>query len=283
MTVFVPSDVPSKFARTFRSNYGLITHESNNLFLFAGDQKVEHLNKDFYGEGLSEEVASPKHLFAIANLDCIGAFATQLGLITRYGAYYPKINYVVKLNSKTNLVSTEQDEPFSEQLWSINDVIRFKKSSGLNICGVGYTIYLGSEYESVMLQEAAQITFNAHQEGLVSTLWIYPRGKAVEGYSPDLLAGAAGVANSLGADFVKLAIPRHADYKNLTPAVNAAGNTKIIISGGKKVDDQTFLDDLNDQMNHGINGTAVGRNLFQRPFAEANSLAQKISDIVYNK
>jgi len=283
MELFVPADVPSRQARTFRNNYGLITHESGFLFLFAADQKIEHLNKDFYGEGISEEAATPQHLFAIADHYAIGAFATQLGLIARYGASYPNINYIVKLNSKTNLIKTEQQDPISEQLWSVYDVMRFKKNSGFNICGVGYTIYLGSEYESLMLQEAAQIITNAHQEGLVTILWIYPRGKAVGDYSVELLSGAAGVANALGADFVKLSIPRHEDYNDLIPAVKAAGNTKIIISGGEKVDEETFLKDLADQLQKGTWGTAVGRNLFQRPSNEAAALAQKISDILYKK
>ena len=281
MSYFVPADVPSQRARQFRKNYGSITHETENLFLFAADQKIEHLNQDFFGEGISPEAATPEHLFAIADNSEIGAFATQLGLIARYGARYPKINYIVKLNSKTNALSTEHNDPVSEQLWTVYDAMRFKQDSGLNICGVGYTIYLGSEYESVMIQEAAQIINNAHQEGLVAILWIYPRGKSISGYTPELLAGSAGVANALGADFVKLHLPRHADCNDLIPAVKAGGNTKIIISGGEKVDEDVFLKDLEGQLEKGTYGTAVGRNLFQRPINSAAAFAEKISKIIY--
>lgn len=281
MTMFVPADVSTKSARIFRKNFELITHKTDNLFLFAGDQKIEHLNNDFFGEGITEDAASPQHLFAIANNYSIGAFATQLGLIARYGASYSKINYIVKLNSKTNLVKTELHDPISQQLWTVFDVMRFKKNSGLNVCGVGYTLYLGSEYEPIMLQEAAQIINNAHQEGLVAILWIYPRGKSVGDYSAELLAGSAGVANALGADFVKLHIPRHADYNDLIPAVKAAGNTKIIVSGGEKVNEETFLNDLTEQLQKGTAGTAVGRNLFQRPAHEAAAFAERIADIIY--
>ena len=183
MKCFVPADIPSQATQLFRKNYELITHKSNNLFLFAGDQKIEHLNNDFFGEGITEEAASPQHLFAIANNYSIGAFATQLGFIARYGAQYSKNNYIEKLDSKAHLVKTEHHDPISQQLWTVFDVMRFKKNSGLKICGVGYTLYLGSEYEPIMLQEAAQIINNAHQEGLATILWIYPRGKAVKDYS----------------------------------------------------------------------------------------------------
>ena len=43
-------------------------------------------------------------------------------------------------------------------------------------------------------------------------LWIYPRGKAVpDEKDPDLIAGAAGVALCLGADFVKVNPPKATD------------------------------------------------------------------------
>ena len=72
------------------------------LFLFAGDQKIEHLNEDFLGKDIPEECALPDNLFNIASQSRVGVFATQFGLISRYGAAYKNINYVVKLNSKTN-------------------------------------------------------------------------------------------------------------------------------------------------------------------------------------
>jgi DhnA family fructose-bisphosphate aldolase class Ia len=67
--------------------------------------------------------------------------------------------------------------------------------SNLDILGLGYTIYLGSENEGEMLAQAAQLVFQAHQAGLVTVLWIYPRGKAVKDEKdPHLIAGAAGNA-----------------------------------------------------------------------------------------
>jgi fructose-bisphosphate aldolase/6-deoxy-5-ketofructose 1-phosphate synthase len=75
-----------------------MTKGSGRLMLFAGDQKVEHLNNDFYGEGIHPDDADPEHLFRIAAEAKIGVFATQLGLIARYGMDYPHVPYLVKLN-----------------------------------------------------------------------------------------------------------------------------------------------------------------------------------------
>jgi fructose-bisphosphate aldolase/6-deoxy-5-ketofructose 1-phosphate synthase len=207
--VIVPLDVPKAMRETYIDNYMEITRGTGRLMLFAGDQKVEHLNDDFYGEGIPEDDADPEHLFRIASRSKIGVFATQLGLIARYGMDYRDVPYLVKINSKTNLVKTAQADPFSNLWYDVEQVVEFKENSGFKILGVGYTIYLGSEFEAEMLVQAAQVVYNAHQHGMVSVLWIYPRGAAVKDEKdPHLIAGATGVGACLGTDFVKVNYPK---------------------------------------------------------------------------
>lgn len=207
--VIVPLDVPKAMRETYVNNYMEITRGTGRLMLFAGDQKVEHLNDDFYGEGVPEDDADPEHLFRIASQAKIGVFATQLGLMARYGMDYRNVPYLVKVNSKTNLVETAQADPFSNLWYDVEQVVDFKENSGLNILGVGYTIYLGSEFEAEMLVQAAQIIYDAHQHGMMSVLWIYPRGTAVKDEKdPHLIAGATGVGACLGTDFVKVNYPK---------------------------------------------------------------------------
>lgn len=272
--VDVPADVPQEFVKDYVKHFSLATHDSGRLMLFAGDQKIEHLNKDFYGEGIAKEDADPAHLFNIASRGKIGVFATQLGLIAKYGKDFPKVPYLVKFNSKTNLVKADQQDPLSSSMTSIDAVMRFKKSSGLTVCGIGYTIYLGSEYENTMLAEAAKYVFEAHQYGMIAVLWIYPRGKAVKDEKdPDLIAGAAGVAACLGADFVKVSAPKKEGEdpaELLKRAVKAAGRTKLICAGGSLADVETFLTGLYKQIHvGGASGNATGRNIHQKPLEEA--------------
>ena len=270
----VPADVPQEFVKDYVKHYSVVTRDSGRLMLFAGDQKIEHLNKDFYGEGIAEEDANPVHLFNIASRGKIGVFATQLGLIAKYGKDFPKIPYLVKLNSKSNLVKLDQQDPLSSSMTSIDAVMRFKKSRSLTICGIGYTIYLGSEYENTMLTEAAKYVFEAHQHGMIAVLWIYPRGKAVKDEKdPDLIAGAAGVAACLGSDFVKVNAPKKEGEDSaelLKRAVKAAGRTKLICAGGSSTDVETFLSGLYKQIHvGGASGNATGRNIHQKPLDEA--------------
>lgn len=272
--VIVPLDVPKAFRETYIHNFLEITKESGRLMLFAGDQKVEHLNKDFFGEGIPSDDNDPEHLFRIASKAKIGVFATQLGIIARYGMSYSDVPYLVKINSKTDLVKTSQSDPFSGEWYDFQQVIDFRDNSGLNILGVGYTIFIGSEFEADMLYQAAQLVHNAHQYGLLSVLWIYPRGKAVNNEKdPHLIAGATGVALCLGSDFVKVNYPQkegHESKEIFKEAILAAGRTKVVCAGGSSKDAREFLQDLHDQINvSGAAGNATGRNIHQKPFAEA--------------
>lgn len=272
--VIVPLDVPKAMRDTYVENFMEITKNSGRLMLFAGDQKVEHLNEDFFGPEVPEDDADPEHLFRIAAQAKIGVFATQLGLIARYGMDYKDIPYLVKINSKTNLVETEQADPFSNLWYDVDQVAEFKENSELNILGVGYTIYLGSEFEAEMLVQAAQIVYDAHQHGMVSVLWIYPRGKAVKDEKdPHLIAGATGVGACLGSDFVKVNYPKKEGTKSaeiFKEAVKAAGRTRVVCAGGTSDEAETFLKKLHDQIHiSGAQGNATGRNIHQKSLDEA--------------
>lgn len=283
--ILVPMDVPSESRADYQKNYDAMTHGTGRLMLFAGDQKVEHLNGDFYGEGIHEDDADPKHLFRIASKAKVGVFATQLGMIARYGMDYKDVPYMVKMNSKTNLVKAGQRDPISAAWFDIEQVAEFKKNSGLNILGIGYTVYCGSEFEPQMLREAAQIIYKAHQHGLVTCLWMYPRGKGVENEKdPHLVAGAAGVAATLGSDFVKVNYPKPSDGGNRALAfketIVAAGRMKVVCAGGSSKDDESFLKELYDQIHmSGAMGNATGRNIHQKSFDEAVKMTNAISAI----
>ena len=42
--------------------------------------------------------------------------------------------------------------------------------NGINVVGIGYTIYVGSEFEHEMLSEAAQFIRQAHELGMISVV-----------------------------------------------------------------------------------------------------------------
>lgn len=289
-TIIVPADVPQNKKEEFVSNYKKITQNSDHLFLFSCDQKIEHLHDDFDPEftATSAESSDPEHFFKIAQQGRIGAMATQLELIARYGTAYKTIPYIAKLNSKTNLIPAELKDPQSAELWTVDDVMHVKKASNLSLCGVGATVYPGSIYEEKMMSFAAQMIIQAHKHGLVTIVWMYPRGKAIPHEDdPHVIAGVAGMANALGADFVKIKPPIASSQKiamhALQKIVTAAGNTKVIVSGGKQVNSEQFLRTLYAQLHEGgVAGTAIGRNIFQHNLAQAVQLTNAIAALVYD-
>jgi len=288
--VRVPVDVPAEARELYIDSYLKATRGTGRLMLFACDQKIEHLNDDFYGEGISLDDAEPEHLFRIGSQGVCGVLAAQRGLVAQYAADYPDINYLVKMNSKSHLVKTSQDpakhqdDPYSPQLYDIQTVADLR-DNGVNVVGIGYTIYVGSEYESQMMMEAGQLIADAHALGLIVVLWIYPRGKAVpDEKDAHLIAGAAGLAVSIGADFVKVNPPKGtaeaSSAELLKEASLAAGRTGLVCAGGSTVDAKTFLTQLWEQIHvGGATGNATGRNIHQRPLDEAVRLTKAISAI----
>jgi len=287
--VQVPADVPQSAYRTYVRNYLTATHGTGRLMLFAGDQKIEHLNDDFYGTSpigqIPSDDASPEHLFRIASEGQVGVFATQQGLLARYGREYPDAPYMVKLNSKTPSVKTAQRDPISAVLTDIDRVLELKANANVNIIAIGFTIYVGSEFDNVQMEQAHRLIQDAHREGLLAVLWMYPRGSAVANEKcPHLIAGAAGVAACMGADFTKVNPPKPTDgsssAEGLREAVLAAGKTGVICSGGTSQDGTSFLQGLHDQIHiGGAVGNATGRNIHQRPFDEALRLCSAVSAV----
>lgn len=281
----IPLTVPKNKEREYEKNFRTATNGTGRMMLFAGDQKVEHLNNDFVGKGIPAEVADPEHYFRIAGKARIGVFAAQLGLISRYAKDYPHIPYLVKTNSKTNLLSAQSKDPISASWLAVADIARFKKQTGLNIIGVGYTLYLGSLYEAEMLAQVSRLIIEAHQEGLLAVVWIYMRGKDIkDGEDIHLNAGGAGTALCLGADFIKIICPQDKNGRQKTAefkeVVAAAGRAGVICVGGSKLPVKQFLKNLHDQIHvAGARGCAVGRNIYQRPLSEAISMANAISAI----
>lgn len=287
--ITIPADVPKHVEHDFIDNYYAITKKTNRLFLFSCDQKIEHLHDAFDPDDktIHADAVHPEHLFNIAAQGEIGAMATQLELIARYGKQYPTINYIAKLNSKTNLILREQKDPMSAPLWTVDDVITLQQDTQLHLRGIGVTIYLGSEFENEMLSFASESIFQAHQQGLIAILWMYPRGKAVKDETDaHLLAGATGAANALGADFVKIKSPTPTKTQSsaelLKEIVAAAGNTQVICAGGEQVPAQEYLQKLYAQLTiGGTSGTATGRNIFQHSLPHAIAMSRAISAMVY--
>jgi class I fructose-bisphosphate aldolase len=147
-------------------------------------------------------------------------------------------------------------DPISRQLCTVKEAIKFGAAA------VGYTIYIGSEHESIMMQEFEKIQREAHKNNLPVIAWIYPRGKSLKGKNKvKLMAYAARTGLELGADIIK--IRYEGKLQDLKWAVESAGKTKVVIAGGVKKNPDLLKKQVREIMKAGCIGLAIGRNVWQ--------------------
>jgi len=241
-----------------------ITKDGKALFL-AYDQGMEHGPTDF-----NDENVDPQKILEIADSGFFTGVIFQKGIAEKY--YDPsvfKVPLIVKLNGKTNLIKDQ--DPYSPQVCSIKEALSYGASA------VGYTIYIGSEYEAKMIEEFGKIEEEAERAGIPVIAWMYPRGRNVSNENdPQIIAYAARVGLELGADIVKIRYT--GEIETFKWAVEAAGKTKVVVMGGLKLPEEDFLRMAKEVLSAGAIGLAVGRNIWQaeRPLETAEKLKRVI-------
>ena len=231
--------------------------------LLAYDQGLEHgPSSDF-----DDRNVDPAMIMDTAAKGRFNGVVFQKGVAERF--YDGRVPLILKLNGKSSL---PKGEPISRQVCSVEHAV------SLGAKGVGYTIYLGSGFESEMLSEFGRIQEQAHERGLPAIAWIYPRGAAVQNdTSKEIVAYAARAGLELGADAVK--IKYTGDPTTFSWAVKAAAGVRVFMSGGPKAPtDDDFLKQVKGVMEAGGTGLAVGRNVWQNqdPLAMAGKLRKAI-------
>jgi len=243
-------------------------HKDKALFL-AYDHGFEHGPKDLTGKSID-----PEYILDLAVKGGYTGIILQKGIAERYytGTKYQKaVPLILKVNGKTNIPQTA--DPYS----AINCSVDYAKKLGAK--AVGYTIYLGSKYEEKMFKDFGKIQEQAHQLKMAAIAWIYPRGSAVEDEtSSEMTAYAARVGLELGADMIK--IKYSGSEETFKKAVQSAGETKVVLSGGSKTGEEEFLHIVKSVIKAGATGIAVGRNVFQHQ--DPLAITEKIKKIVFD-
>lgn len=243
--------------------------KNGKCLLLAYDQGFEHGPEDF-----NETNVDPEYIVKIAQeAGVYTGIVFQAGVAERYYTAGPGMPLLlVKLNGKTSFHKGE--EPLSLQLCSV------ATAKEMGAVAVGYTIYVGSEHEEVMMQEFRKIVEESHELGMQVVAWMYPRGKHVEGKesSKEVVAYAARLGMELGADVVKL--PYTGDTESYKWVVKNAGRTKVVVQGGSKKSPEDFLQEISDIMKAGAAGMAIGRNIWQGE--NPVELSRKISQLVFS-
>jgi class I fructose-bisphosphate aldolase len=280
---------PGKRARLHRLLYQA-GPANGTLLVLPIDQGLEHGPRDFLD---APESLLPDYQFRLAVEGRYSAIACQVGLA---GKYYPRyagqVPLILKLNGKTEIPPDRV--PISPLVASVEDAVR------LGADAVGYTLYVGSPLQDQDFRQFREVREAAERYGMPVVVWAYPRGEAVEakGGKDSLYAVdyASRVAQELGADVIKLNVPKvdpallerapkayqrpWTDEEALRQVIRSAGHALVIFAGGEKGTNEAMIQKARRCMEAGATGLIFGRNVWQRPYADALTVTQEIHRIL---
>src|SRR5215472_8292821 len=234
---------PGKRTRLQRLLYKFGPANGTLLFLPI-DQGLEHGPRDFF---VNPEAKDPDFQLRLAKEGGFSGIVFQYGIAEKYMSRYAgEVPLVLKLNGKTEIPADKA--PISPCIASVEDAVR------LGADAVGYTLYVGSSLQAEDFAQWRRVREDAERYGLPTIVWAYPRGEAIDAkggrdslYAVDY---ATRVANELGADVVKVNVPKinpekdqqaPKPYNTLHPTreeatsmvVESGGRALVIFSGGE--------------------------------------------------
>lgn len=244
--------------------------KNGKAMFLAYDHGFEHGHTDLVGKS-----TDPNYILEIAVKGGYTGIVLQKGIAEKYyynSLYQKKIPLILKVNGKTNLFPKKQ--PYAPQ----NCSIEYAKKLGAK--AVGYTIYLGSEYEAKMFKEFSKIQEEAHKLKLLVIAWMYPAFNELLEKEPERITlYAARLGLELGADIIKIKYPNSKEI--FKKAVKIAGKTKIVLSGGPKIKEEKFLEIVKEVMEVGAIGVTVGRNVWQSK--DPLKISEQLKKIIFQK
>jgi len=273
---------------------------NGTLLLLPIDQGMEHGPIDFFPNPPSGD---PDYQCRLAKEGGYSGIVFHIGLAQKYMRDYAgEVPLILKINGKTNV--PPDDEAFSAVEATVEDAVR------LGADAVGYTLYLGSPAQDRDFIQLGTVRRECDRYGMPLIVWSYPRGSAIEAkggrdsiYAVDY---AARVANELGADIIKLNVPKFRDphnadspkpYRDLyeewkeldeheayrlavEKVVASAGKAMVLFSGGSRISDEDLLLKARVCMEAGATGLIFGRNMWQRPFEEGLRITKQLKEVL---
>lgn len=266
---------------------------NGHMMLLPIDQGMEHGPVDFFPNPPS---ANPEFQFNLAKEVNFSGIALHLGLAEKYASKYAgSVPIVLKINGKTRIPS--DTHALSPMTASVEDAVRIGADA------VGYTLYVGSPSQVTDFTQFRKVKADADRFGMPVIIWAYPRGEAIEkqGGRNSLYAVdyAARVAAELGADVVKLNVPKVDPKKtsqqrppydkldlnyedSVRKVVESAGKTLVLFSGGSKISDDDLISRAKTCIDVGANGLIFGRNLWQREWDDAVKISKRLRELLQN-
>ncbi|WP_044195607.1 class I fructose-bisphosphate aldolase [Ehrlichia japonica] len=262
---------------------------SGKLLILPVDQGMEHGPTKSFSQ--NPQSYDPHYHFKLAIESGFSAYAAPLGMLEAGASTYAGlIPLILKLNSSTLLSPRNNLDQVVTS--SIKDALK------LGCSAIGITIYPGSHNFFSMIRETRDLIAEAKAAGLAVVIWSYPRGNDISKQGEtaiDIVAYAAHIAASLGANIIKVKLPTNHierdpipyDISSLEKRIEYiklscfAGRRLVVFSGGETKTDEELFKEIQSIKLGGGDGSIIGRNSFQRSKSNAISMIGKIVKI-YN-
>ena len=308
-TIFADSDRSETVIANLERLYGTgRLANTGYLSIFPVDQGMEHTAAySFYENPIYFD---PENILKMAIEGGTNGVATNLGVLGSHAKRYAdRIPFILKLNHSEHLTHPDK----VDQLMFAT----VEQAAELGAVGVGATIYFGSEESHRQIIEVSRKFKRAHELGLFTILWCYPRNPAYKedetdyASAVDITSQAIHIGVTIEADIVKQKMPspphafqalkfsKYADemYETLLTdhpidlvryqvAHSYAGKIGLINSGGESKDLERDMAEavraavINKRA--GGSGLIMGRKVFKKPFAEGVALLHAVQDVYLN-
>jgi class I fructose-bisphosphate aldolase len=265
---------------------------TGKMIILPVDQGFEHGPARSFG--VNPAAYDPHYHYQLAIDAGLSAYAAPLGpLEAGADTFAGQIPTILKVNSSNSLLPASQ--PKTQAITAtVEDALR------LGCSAIGFTIYPGSSLSLEMFEDIAEMRKEAAMSGVATVIWSYPRGEDLDSKGEtavDVTAYAAHIAALLGAHVIKVKLPtEHVsqaeakkvyDGQKIDVATQAArvrhvvqaclgGRRLVVFSGGAAKGGDSVIQDARDILAGGGNGSIIGRNVFQRPRAEAIALLDEL-------
>ncbi|RZB12447.1 class I fructose-bisphosphate aldolase [Ehrlichia minasensis] len=263
---------------------------SGKLLILPVDQGMEHGPTKSFAK--NPQSYDPHYHFQLAIEGGFSAFAAPIGMLEAGASTYSGlIPLILKINNST-LLSPKNSFPDQVVTSSVKDALR------LGCSAIGLTIYPCSHNFFSMIRETRALIAEAKEVGLAVVIWSYPRGNDISKQGEtavDIVAYAAHIAASLGANIIKVKLPTShierdsipydiSDLKQRVEYVKLscfAGRRLVVFSGGEAKTEDELLHEIQSIKSGKGDGSIIGRNSFQRSKNDAILMLEQIAKI-YN-
>ncbi|TNC73392.1 class I fructose-bisphosphate aldolase [Rubellimicrobium roseum] len=267
---------------------------TGRMVILPVDQGFEHGPARSFA--VNSEAYDPHYHYQLALDAGLSAYAAPLGpLEAGADTFAGQIPTILKVNSSNSLLPAG---PKTQAVTAtVDDALR------LGCAAIGFTIYPGSSRSLEMFEDIAEMRKEAAAKGVATVIWSYPRGEDLDSKGEtavDVTAYAAHIAALLGAHIIKVKLPtdhlsqpeakKVYEAQKIDVSSQAArvrhvvqacfnGRRLVVFSGGAAKGEDSVLQDGRDIHAGGGNGSIIGRNVFQRPRAEALALLEQLVGI----